>query len=71
MRRRWRDLEWIDRFGYTVSALFLIAIALLVMASLVACDGISPSGPTLEPLRPFPTSTTTATTMPSTSTTSP
>ena len=48
MRRRWRDLEWIERFGYTVMAGFAVVIAALVLA-LVLNDG--DNGPQMPPQR--------------------
>lgn len=53
-------MEWIDRFCYCVMAGFIITIAVLALASFASCSGgLNHDGPTLEPLRPFPTSTTT------------
>ena len=56
MRRRWLDIEWIDRFGYTVSAFFGLSII-----GLVACaamnDDPSPTLPSM-PLASYVTTTT-------------
>ena len=52
MRRRWRDLEWIEQFGYVVMAGFAVTIALLLLAMMLnGCSlDLDDPGPTLPPL---------------------
>lgn len=62
VRRRWRQLVWIDRFGYSVIAGFVVTIS-----TLVACTALVDDSPTL-PSLPLPSYATT-TTLPATTTT--
>jgi hypothetical protein len=60
MRRRWWDLEWIDRFGYTVMTCFGLSIL-----GLVACAAMNDDSPVL-PSTPLGTFTVVTTVPPPT-----
>ena len=60
-QRRWRELEWIDRFGYTVGAGFLAGI--VTMALVVMLNGCSDAERPPTTLPPIPAATMTTTTI--------
>jgi hypothetical protein len=49
VRRTWRQLPWIDKFGYSVIAGFLVAIVALVSCTVLGRDErpVQPPGTTM------------------------
>jgi hypothetical protein len=50
VRRRWKDLEWIEKFGYGCYAGFVtVIVTLVIMLVLNGCGLAVEQGPTLPP----------------------